>query len=103
MTRTFVSVAIAAAALLAAAPATAQQPSQFLTVVNHGDLDLSTAAGERALTRRLHQAARETCGDAGSVHLDWKMRQDCRAAFLRAGRAKIALAKGRGVVTLASR
>ena len=104
MTRTFVAAALAAAALLAT-PATAQQPTQFLTFVNHADLDLATDAGERALARRLQQAARQTCGDAGSLPLDWKAKQNCRAAFARAGRVKVALVKGRvrSVMTLASR
>ena len=85
MTRTLASAALAAAALLAAAPAAAETPSRFLVFVQHGDLDLATAAGQRTLDRRLREAARQTCGDQGRLdRID-----ECRAAFREAGRSKI--------------
>lgn len=92
MTRTFVSAALAAAALLTAAPAAAAtaDTSAYLMFVPVGDLDLAARADERRLERRLRLAARQLCGapTAPGLH-EWRLIRACRMSFMEAGRLKV--------------
>lgn len=55
------AAALTAGALLAT-PAIAAEPQGETIAVRYSDLDLSTEAGQRALERRLENAAEEVCG-----------------------------------------
>lgn len=68
MTKLILSLLLSA---LAAAPALAQSeaPAQTRIVVGTADLDLTNAAGQRALDRRLAHAVVEACGAASTVDL----------------------------------
>ena len=78
MKTAFIAIAAAAAAL--AAPATAGS-----IIVQHGDLNLTTAAGQKTLDGRIDVAARKVCGVA-----------DARAAGpLRAVKALRCVAKAK--------
>ncbi|HXG80600.1 MAG TPA: UrcA family protein, partial [Sphingomicrobium sp.] len=58
MTKLFIATLL----VFSAAPALAEQPATATAKVQVADLDLSTAAGQRALNRRLTVAAKEVCG-----------------------------------------
>ena len=76
-----------------------------ISVVNTGDLDLSTSAGKRALDQRLVIGAREVCGTASDVDLEGKndVRQ-CRAEALAKARAECQqLASRSGTILVAAR
>ena len=50
----------------------AAEPDAGISVVQTADLDLSSAAGQRALERRIAQAAREVCGTPSDADLEGK-------------------------------
>jgi UrcA family protein len=56
------AAALGAATALAAPAAAASDESQASVGVKYSDLDLSTRAGQAALERRIHSAARSVCG-----------------------------------------
>jgi UrcA family protein len=68
-----------------------------ISVVNTGDLDLSTSAGKRALEQRLVIGAREVCGTASDVDLEGKNEvRACRAEALTKARAESEQLANRG-------
>ena len=79
----FVSALITAGALRAA-PALAEPASgetqTYVSYVKTADLDLSSKRGQRALDRRVAQAAREVCGIPSDVDLVGQNKaRECRA------------------------
>ena len=88
---------IGLSALLAAAPAQAE-PEVPSVAVRTVDLDLGTAAGERALNMRIAHAVRSVCGDADIRDLEAIRKQDaCRTAAMAkaAPKIQVAIANGR--------
>lgn len=64
-----------------ATPALAQPPAQTRVVVSTAGLDLASAAGQRALDRRLAHAVIEACGTASDADLVGQNEvRDCRVA-----------------------
>jgi UrcA family protein len=63
MTKIFLATLLA----FSATPALAEPPVTVSTTVQTGDLDLSSAAGQRALNHRLTLAAKEVCGKASNI------------------------------------
>ena len=86
---------------LVATPALAQSQAPALTrvVVSAADLDLASAAGQRALDRRLAHAVVEACGVTSTVDLTGS--NDIRRCRVEIG-ARIAADRDR-LVELASR
>jgi UrcA family protein len=84
--------ALATAALIKGVPALAEAGSaQNVSIVQTGDLDLSTSAGRSALDHRLVIAAREVCGTASDVDLAGKNQvRGCRSDVLAQARARSA-------------
>ena len=83
--------ALITAAAIKAAPALAEPASSpvAVTVVHTSDLDLTTAAGQRQLDRRLARAAREVCGEASDADLAGKNEvRSCRETVLADARAQ---------------
>jgi UrcA family protein len=80
----------ALAAAFAAAPALAQSQSATATaIVRTAGLDLGTAAGRRALDRRIGNAVREACGTASDADLHGRNAvQACRAETRAAAQAQ---------------
>ncbi len=77
-----------------------------ISVVNTGDLDLSTSAGKRALDQRLVIGAREVCGTASDVDLEGKNEvRACRAEALAKARAESEqlASRGSGTILVAAR
>jgi UrcA family protein len=73
------SLALALAAAVAAAPVAATDEAPTIGV-RYGDLDLTSAAGQRQLDIRLERAAREVCGLDEKVvgsHLRSKHSREC--------------------------
>ena len=63
----------------ASSPVLAQPPETVTSVVQIADLDLSSAAGQRALDKRLGQAINEVCGEASPSDLAGQNKvRDCR-------------------------
>jgi len=81
--------AMAAAAAIKAVPALAEPtPAQNVSIVQTGDLDLTTEAGRQALDHRLVVAAREVCGTASDVDLvGQNQARACRAEVLASARS----------------
>jgi UrcA family protein len=95
---------VVSAGIIKGAPALAASAGAAVNVslVHTADLDLSTAAGQRALEVRLGQAAREVCGTASDADLTGKndVRQ-CRTDVLAkvyAERDGLLAAAARGAV-----
>jgi UrcA family protein len=80
--------AMATAAAIKAVPALAEPaPAQNVSIVQTGDLDLTTEAGRQALDHRLIVAAREVCGNASDVDLvGQNQARACRAEVLATAR-----------------
>lgn len=79
MTKIFLATLLA----FTAAPALAEAPVSVSTTVETADLDLSSAAGQRALNHRLAIAAKEVCGTASDVDVEGKNDvRRCRAKTL---------------------
>ena len=73
------SLALALAATVLAVPATAADEAPSIGV-HYGDLDLTSAAGQRQLDLRLERAAREVCGlneKAVGSHLRSQHSREC--------------------------
>lgn len=93
-----------------ATPALAQSeaPAPTRVVVSAADLDLASAAGQRALDRRLAHAVVEACGTTSTVDLagsnDIRRCRDETSAAIAADRDRLVhlASKGRDIV-LASR
>ena len=68
MTKIFLATLLA----FTATPALAESPVSVSTTVQTADLDLSSAAGQRALNHRLTIAAKEVCGTASDVDIEGK-------------------------------
>ncbi len=68
---------------------------QNVSIVQTGDLDLSTSAGRSALDHRLVIAAREVCGTASDVDLAGKNQ---RTVPVPLGRARQARARSAAIV-----
>ena len=68
MTKIFLATLLA----FTATPALAEPPVSVSTTVETADLDLSSAAGQRALNHRLTIAAKEVCGTASDVDVEGK-------------------------------
>src|SRR5436190_1099053 len=79
MTKIFIATLLA----FTATPALAESPATVSSTVQTADLDLSSAAGQRALNHRLSLAAIDVCGTASDVDIAGKndVRQ-CRAEVL---------------------
>ena len=95
------------AALLAAAPAAAQDPAQEDTVsvtasthspgsvtratkVAYHDLDLSTARGQRKLLRRIDDAADAVCSDVGLWNrFAWQDQRQCLDSAVTTAMAQV--------------
>jgi UrcA family protein len=76
-------IIIATLLAFAATPALAEQPAPASSIVQVADLDLSTAKGQKALDRRLHQAVKDVCGTASPSDLVGQNRvRDCRVDTL---------------------
>jgi len=76
-------ILIATLLAFTATPAFAEQPARVSSIVQVADLDLSTAKGQRALDRRLHQAVKDVCGIASPSDLAGQNRvRDCRVDTL---------------------
>ena len=88
MTNKFLAAALAAASLMAAAPAVAApQDAQFSIAVPIAGLDLSTAEGQRALAARAEAAAVDICGPAINFRpTDQAASNECRAAVRTAAK-----------------
>jgi UrcA family protein len=96
MTKFFATLA-AIATIATAIPAAAEPLPVASVTVSIADLDLSTAAGQRAFDARVNRAVVELCGEAADVDLaGLNAVRDCRAA-------KIAEAHGIGERRLAQR
>ncbi len=81
MTKIFLATLLA----FTATPALAELPSTVSTTVQIADLDLSSAAGQRALNHRLALAAKEVCGTASDIDVAGKNDvRRCRAETLAA-------------------
>ena len=66
--------------LTTATPALTQPAEPVTSLVRTADLDLSSAAGQRTLDRRLSQAIVEVCGDASPADLAGQNKvRSCRA------------------------
>ena len=68
MTKIFIATLLA----FTATPAVAEPPALATAKVQVADLDLSSAAGQRALDRRLNQAVIEVCGTASDADIEGK-------------------------------
>ncbi|HYD12404.1 MAG TPA: UrcA family protein [Allosphingosinicella sp.] len=74
----FAAAAFASAVSLS--PAFAKPIAPEVRVVSYADLDLSTAAGQARLDRRIEAAVRDVCGEAASFDLARRQAvQDCIA------------------------
>ena len=82
--------ALATAAVIKAAPALSEPaPSQNVSIVRTGDLNLSTPRGRSELDHRLVNAAYEVCGTASGVDPAGKnAARACRADVLAKARAR---------------
>ena len=79
MTKIFLAGLLA----LVSTPAYAQQGPVAIVTVETADLDLSTAAGQRALDLRLTHAVRDVCGEASDADVAGKNEvRRCRAETL---------------------
>ncbi len=107
MKRTLKLIAIAAfTSATAAVPAlAAPAPAQNVSIVQTGDLDLTTNAGRQALDHRLVTAAYEVCGTASDVDLVGQNKaRECRADVLASARAQGSqLALRSGPIQIAAR
>ena len=95
MTKTIIAMLLA----FSAAPTLAQSPDYVTSTVQTADLDLSSAAGQRALDHRLSQAAKEVCGFASDADLEGKndvrrCRDETLARVARERNLRIAKASG---------
>jgi UrcA family protein len=106
-----VSLALAAAAAVAAVPALAQSVSvaddgSFRAAVSYSDLNLATPAGQRALHGRLKTAANIACGGEGYLDVESvRAAADCRKSFMAAARPKVDIAsrsQGNGSISIAA-
>ena len=81
---------VVTAGLIKGAPVLAQPaPELNVSYVHTTDLDLTTAAGRRALDQRLLTAAREVCGSASDVDLEGKNdARKCRVETLARAHAE---------------
>ena len=68
MTKIFLATLLA----FTATPALAEPPALATAKVEVADLDLRTAAGQRALDRRINQAVIEVCGTASDADIEGK-------------------------------
>ncbi|HEX7930100.1 MAG TPA: UrcA family protein [Sphingomicrobium sp.] len=100
-----IASAIITAGLIKAVPALAETPTSTQTYVSYvktADLNLASEGGQRALDRRLAQAAREVCGvPSDSDLIGQNKARECREeAVQRAGAEREALlaAANRGAV-----
>jgi UrcA family protein len=93
-----VSLALAAAAAVAAVPALAQsvqvsEDGSYRATVSYKDLNLASASGQRALHNRLKAAATSVCGGEGYQDLtSMRAAELCRKSFMEAARPQIELA-----------
>jgi UrcA family protein len=75
------AVAAGLATVTAAAPAVAGQLASV--EVEYQDLNLTNAAGQASLDRRIASAARELCGDYMPVELKWReLSRACQAEVI---------------------
>lgn len=90
------AIAARFAATAQAAPVPSAEISTLRVVVRYGDLDLGHAAGERALRRRIHQAAIRACGGLPSgLPLEQVVEfRSCRALATDRALAEVGLAPG---------
>ena len=95
------------AASFAALPATAQVSARAPIVINHADLDLSTAEGRARLDLRILHASRTACGTPSPADLRGPARVEACVAEVRAAAAMqrdaaVALAMRANALVLAS-
>jgi UrcA family protein len=91
--------ALFASALLSAAPAIAEPAAAAVSIVNTGDLDLTSPVGRDRLEQRLVTAAHAVCDTASAVDLKAvNGERECRAQVLAAARARASaiIAENRG-------
>ena len=97
--KTMISLAIAAAAAIAASPATAENDVQvnadgsYRIAVSYDDLNLTTEAGKRTLHARVRGATKRVCGAQISNITEAVAASSCRNAINEAARPQIALAE----------
>ena len=105
--RIIIASALITTAAIKAAPALAEPANLDVntSIVRTADLDLTTKAGQRALDRRLVQAASEVCGTAADVDLVGQNKvRACRHSVLTDARAKGQQLASRGTaIIVASR
>ena len=83
--------ALVTAALIKGVPAFAEPAPDAVnvTIVRTADLNLRSAAGQRALDKRLVTAAHAVCNDASAVDLRAKNEEaNCRAQVLSVARSR---------------
>ena len=89
--RIIAASAFVTALLIKAVPAIAEPVAQNVTIVRTADLNLTSAADQRELDRRISLAAIEVCGTASDVDLAGKNdARQCRQAVVAEARAKSA-------------
>jgi UrcA family protein len=97
--------ALATAAVIKASPLlAAPAPTQNVSIVHTGDLDLSSKAGREALDHRLVNAAIEVCGAASDADLAGKnIVRVCRADVIAKARTEGEQVASRGApITVAA-
>lgn len=100
-----IKLALLVAAVTLAIPAMAAEPGyeQWQVKVQTADLDLSSAAGQRVLDKRLSQAVARLCGYPVFFNRDELGDLDaCRAEAMKAAAPQIDAARAQRAVTVAS-
>jgi UrcA family protein len=69
MLKPLLFAAAALASAVSVSPVFAKPVSPQVRIVSYADLDVSTAAGQARLERRIQAAVRDVCGEAASVDL----------------------------------
>lgn len=88
-TALFALALIASATTIAPTASQAAEPVTITSVVQTADLDLSSAAGQRALDRRIVRAAREVCGTVSDADLEGRnAARQCRAETIAAAESQ---------------
>ena len=79
----------ASAATIMPTASHALEAETVFSIVQTADLDLSSDSGQRALDRRIVQAAREVCGEASDVDLEGKNEvRQCRTDTIAQARSQ---------------
>ena len=88
-----ITMTLAAVSALIAVPAAAQPSAltdSFEVPVAYLDLDLSTAAGQKAIKRRISTAGRNACGERELTFMsDWAKVNACESEFRRGAEQQV--------------